>query len=523
MSAARARCRDGAFGSRVVVFVAAALGLGGLITSTTPMAAVVVAERASATTSSGAGLVHAATDGERARTVRASDDGWRAGHGGVAGSAGRGNPPDPMARVEGPVEGGQRTGKPWNASRVDPSEFGYVEEEYLLSGVASNLGPDPVQFSPYTTRMLVLRPADMRGFNGTVVMEWTNVSGQVDASVLWALMHRYAAPNGYVFAAVAAQKAGVDGGPQAMKDWDPQRYDKLTHPGDVYSFDIFTQAAQALARPSGPLPFFARGAHVKAVVAGGVSQGCSRLIRYIDLVEPTTHVIDGFVPIGCRNALAHPDLVPVLWVNSEYESRGNVMPPDGDLLRVWEIAGASHFGWWGLNWSAGAAVRDEANVGGTTTVNPPWDPDLNGQYGERGSGPCPQNFFPDRYVHDSALHNLNEWVRTGTPPPTARRLDRDANNNLIQDEYGNVIGGLRLPVVDVPVASYRTDICPEGSVLMGMSIAFDPVTLQSLYGDGSYVPKMQAATDKAVAEGFMVPEDAADLVQRARASSIGVQ
>ncbi len=435
----------------------------------------------------------------------------------------------PMPLVEGPVQGGLRTGRPWFASVVDPSKLGYVEEEYFVSGTASDLGT-PALFAPYTTRILVQRPADMRRFNGTVVMDWTNVSGQLDAALIWGLMHRYGAANGYIFAAVAAQKAGVDGGQQAMTGWDPQRYGKLSHPGDTYSYDIFTQAGRALASgKSGPLPFFDHRRPVQAVLASGISQGCSRLIKYIDLVEPTTRVVDGILGIGCRTALAHKDRVPVLWVNSEYESQGHEMPPDGKLIRVWEMAGASHLGWWGTAWTGFAVGRDEANVGGTTTVNPTWDPDLIGQYGQRGGGPCPQNYFPDRYVHDSALAHLNAWVLKGTAPPTAPRIASDASGNLIRDEHGNVTGGLRLPVIDVPVAGYRTDLCGNttvnqtlGAYLFGMTVPFDPVTLQTLYGDGSYVPKMQAATDKAVAEGFLLPMDADELMQSARGSSIRV-
>jgi hypothetical protein len=252
-----------------------------------------------------------------------------------------------------------------------------------------------------------------------------------------------------------------------------------------------------------------------------VSQGCSRLVRYVDLVDPDTNVIDGILAARCRNVVGRRDAVPVLYLNSEFEAAAAVLPPDGGLVRVWEVAGASHLGWWGLSWAGLSVARDESSVGGTAFVTPPWDAELSGQYGERGGGPCPQNYFPEHYVYDSALASLDRWVRAGTPPPAAPRIDRDATNALVRDARGNVLGGPRLPVMDVPVASYRNDVCPEGSVLMGMTVAFDPVTLLSLYGDGSYLPKMQAASDAAVAAGYLVPEDAEDLMRRARASVVG--
>ena len=94
----------------------------------------------------------------------------------------------PVPSVSGPVTGG-RYGVP--ANPVPPAEldrYGYREEEYFLSGTArSYVAPGPLSgdgrwtvatgpTAPYVTRMVVRRPTDPARFNGTVVVEWLNVS-----------------------------------------------------------------------------------------------------------------------------------------------------------------------------------------------------------------------------------------------------------------------------------------------------------------------------------------------------------
>ena len=72
--------------------------------------------------------------------------------------------------------------------------MGYEQSEFFLTGFASAYSPTSpltadgkwsvTATSPeqYTTRVVVNRPVDDRKFNGSVVVEWLNVSGGVDAS-----------------------------------------------------------------------------------------------------------------------------------------------------------------------------------------------------------------------------------------------------------------------------------------------------------------------------------------------------
>ena len=80
-----------------------------------------------------------------------------------------------------PVTGGERGGLPANpAPREILEEYDYVEEEYFISGRATAYAPvgelgrdgnwevEPAGTAPFTTRILVRRPADPADANGVV-------------------------------------------------------------------------------------------------------------------------------------------------------------------------------------------------------------------------------------------------------------------------------------------------------------------------------------------------------------------
>ncbi len=135
--------------------------------------------------------------------------------------------------------------------------------------------------------------------------------------------------------------------------------------------------------------------------------------------------------------------------------------------------------------------------------------DISGNYGydvEPRQTACPVGggMFPKRCAVSAGLKRLDEWVRNGTPAPRVPRLEFGANGQVALDEFGNGQGGLRLPPVDVPVASYAAGACQ----LFGVTIPLPPTTLQELYPThADYVAKMSAAADKGVAAGILLRED----------------
>ena len=146
----------------------------------------------------------------------------------------------------------------------DVADLGYVAEEFFVSGTADayaavgELGPDGrwsaarSARADYTTRIVVLRPSDAAAFNGTLLVEWLNVSGGIDAPALWFMAHREMIREGYAYVAVSAQRVGVEGGASlgfdmSLKTQDPGRYSSLRHPREGFSYDIFSQVGR-LAR-----------------------------------------------------------------------------------------------------------------------------------------------------------------------------------------------------------------------------------------------------------------------------------
>ena len=87
-------------------------------------------------------------------------------------------------------------------SGFDLAPLGFATEEFFISGTASSYKlsglptPDgrwnamPARSAPYATRIVVVRPTDPRKFNGTVVVEWLNVSAGGDGAADWIAVHR---------------------------------------------------------------------------------------------------------------------------------------------------------------------------------------------------------------------------------------------------------------------------------------------------------------------------------------------
>src|SRR6476469_7280316 len=129
----------------------------------------------------------------------------------------------------------------------DLADLGYAASEFFISGTASSYaGEGAAGEAEYTTRIVALTPIDAAAFNGTVLVEWLNVSGGIDAPAVWFMAHREIARAGYAYVVVSAQRVGIEGGlslvgDASLKTLDPQRYSDLSHPGDAYAYDIFTQ------------------------------------------------------------------------------------------------------------------------------------------------------------------------------------------------------------------------------------------------------------------------------------------
>ena len=475
---------------------------------------------------------------------------------------GRTGPPTGDLRrptVEGPVTGGKGRAA-MGAGSFDLAAVGYVEEEFFLSGEAASytadgdLGPDgawsvsEAGTAPYTTRVVVRRPADAEAFDGTVWVEWLNVSGGLDASPDWTYTHVELVRSGAAWIGVSAQEVGIVGGGglagdssltdgMALKNADPERYGALSHPGDDHSYDIYSQAGTAAWFDADQV---LGGLEPQRVISIGESQSAFRLSTYVNAVAPVSDVYDGFL-IHSRGGSAAPlgpglqgpdparvrdDLeVPVLTFSSETDLAGSGLgyarsrQPDTERFRSWEVAGTAHADAYLLGIGDADDGSGEADAELFAAMqNPPTD-----LYGGLIDCETGVNTGPHTYVLRAAVAALENWVRTGEPPAPMPPLELDAQGELVRDEHGIAVGGIRTPQVDAPVA-VLTGGDQSGAgfcFLFGTTGPFAPEQLRSMYGDHTgFVDQWVDALGRAVATGAVLGEDAERLAEVASASVI---
>jgi hypothetical protein len=462
----------------------------------------------------------------------------------------------PTPTIEGPVTGG--LGAPFiGGSLIDLASVGYMAEEYFISGTATaytNVGPlgadglwtvTPGDTAAYKTRILVYRPVTKGKFNGTVIVEWNNVSGGLDAAPDWLAGHVELIRSGYAWVGVSAQIVGVEGGtpllpglPQLpLKTVDPVRYGSLVHPGDSFSYDIYSQAGQAIrsgsVRVLGDLK-------PKAVIAMGESQSAFRMVMYVDAVHPLARVYDGFLihsrgvggPFGAplsespQPAIPSPPIVkirtdvdvPVLTLQTETDvaffAYANARQDDTDRIRLWEVAGTSHADTYTLVTGMTDLGKDPSIADLVITTTP----------GGFFTCPVPVNSGPLHFVLNAAISALNRWVRRGTPPPIAPRLDVGPSLVIARDAHGNALGGIRTPQLDVPIAAYSGGGQSGGiaCLLFGSTVPFDAATLHALYPTHhAFVAAFLRATMAARHAGFLLRPDARLLRLWAVRSDVG--
>ena len=170
---------------------------------------------------------------------------------------------------------------------------GYIEQEFFIQGTANryttpSLATGSVIDSghPYLTRMIVRRPADPKRFNGTVLVEWLNVTNGFDADNLWFFDWEHILREGYAWVGVSAQNVGV----ARLVSWNPTRYAGFdvtqggTITGDALSYDIYSQAAQAIRNPIGVDPL--GGLKPRLIISTGESQSASFLVHLRQLDQP---------------------------------------------------------------------------------------------------------------------------------------------------------------------------------------------------------------------------------------------
>ena len=437
---------------------------------------------------------------------------------------------------------------------IDLAAAGYVEEEYIVNGLANvyDWAADGTLSviktdAPYATRILIRRPEDSGQFSGTVVVETLNNARDYDWAFIWALSAEYFMDRGDVFVGVTHNPSGI----RALKEFDPIRYGELYFanptpnetcgrfdaPSDSeegLKWDMISQVGGLLRSNTGPLAGFDVSRLYATTHTREIMTYANSVHKYTRLADGG-HVYDGFLMKSeyaevdrisrCsempgegdpRRIIRHAG-VPVIRVTAQgdvfntWSVRRDDNDEKGDYYRLWEVAGAPHMD--SIYYDHMPTLQDQMRAG---------------QQGFIANWPMAYACTPDielldfpvmRHAINAAFAALENWSRNGLAPPRAQRINVSNGGTTeaayINDEYGNVIGGMRNVYLDVPVATYFPH-SPGPAVCrnLGRKEAFSWQKLETLYGNSeNYANRVDQRLESLVADGWLTDEDSEQIKQ----------
>jgi hypothetical protein len=291
-----------------------------------------------------------------------------------------------------------------------------------------------------------------------------------------------------------------------MVDHNAARYQSLDIRNGQAN-DILAQVGALVKSEDGPIGDLG----VRKMVLGGTSMSAGTLINYL-AVHPRyrtpdmQHIYDGYFPTSNGSDIPRID-VPVIHMPTQLEVQSNVTRRDdgdepGNQYRLYEFAASGH-----------VDARDNVRL---------------------LPNPCahPLSTLPSQAFWSVSLHHLLRWVDAGIAPPRAPRiwLDRDVANDgsqMVLDEHGNPVGGIRSPYVDVPTAAYSAGntaadplpsavsdyVAANGAMgaqtmcrLSNYQYRFDEAELRALYDSSrAYRRAFEASLDALEAAGWSLP------------------
>jgi hypothetical protein len=426
---------------------------------------------------------------------------------------------------------------------VDLQRAGYLEEEYIVSGTANVYewaadGSVKVKTpnAPYTTRILIRRPAIATRFSGNVILEPLQNNRAWDWAFMWGTSYEYFIEHGDAWIGVTHSPDAI----AALKKFNSARYTSLSManptpsescgPANATSeneeglkFDIFTQVAAALKSANSPIAEF------RAQRVYGTSH-TGEIVTYAHAIQPIANVFDGFIFEAnagpgaisrCGSAPGPNDPrritrnvgVPVIRIVPEgdapaaYALRREDSDTSNDRFRWYEVAAAPRMD---IRYYQHMPVMEDQTKSGEEALPGNWP--FTYTCGAPVIGLLDLPIF--QVAMNAAFYNIDQWARNDTPPPRAERMTvKDPGTpqaTVVPDEYGNGIGGIRSPHVDVPVATYYTHAPGQGTCRnIGYKAAFDWSRLETLYGSSkNYAAKVNEKIDQLVKDKWLLPSDA---------------
>jgi Alpha/beta hydrolase domain len=396
----------------------------------------------------------------------------------------------------------------------------YTAVEYLLSGTANSYagpatGPASVvtRGHRYVTRVQARYPKQLARFSGRVVIEPFNTTYGVDRDALWIHVGAMLQAQGDAWIGISVRAWSA----AELQRRGPARYADIEISSNDLAWDML-RAIGTLVKQGGeqsPLQHLP----VRHVYLGGYSQSAVDTATFAATFGALTRtaddrpVYDGFLP-ACHAASLTPLAlgeglprfeygalppvgVPVIEIQPQSDVEGfsfeefvnpgsaSVRREDsdapGDRFRLYEIAGAPH---------AAKIVGCDGN----------------------GSS------FPMSAFVRAALRMLFQWSEQDITPPIAPRIALRIDDVVAEadvDRFGNAIGGVRSPFLDVPIACYEAHSTPGPlCMLAGRETPLPYEVLAGRYGDvQTYLAEFTISLDATIQAGYLLEDDRNEILQ----------
>jgi hypothetical protein len=122
-------------------------------------------------------------------------------------------------------------------------------------------------------------------------------------------------------------------------------------------------------------------------------------------------------------------------------------------------------------------------------------------------------------LYEAAYHHMQRWLTEGVPPPVQPRIEFAGEPpEIVRDEHGIAVGGIRLPQVEAPLAVNSAIPLSDDifAYLGGSSHPFPAEKVRALYGNReAFLANFAAAAERAVAAGVLLPRDLPGLLAEA--------
>lgn len=401
----------------------------------------------------------------------------------------------------------------------DLEKYGYVEEEYFLSGKANVYGftgqsrkAEDVTIVeeglPYTTRVLIRRPADEAPQTAWVSI--LNASQGYDVEDDWRRAWDYFISRRLAYVAVTAKSIQIS----ALQTFDPERYADLTWGGkprqldasedgwnpfvvledteEGLAWDVLAQVSawlHSVEAPITPENVFLIGQSQSAVYANtyltyfhnilrladgsntfdGYAPGVGSLyVKELnqrgsgipetlgespDVSAPGTEALPAFVPYLVEPAQLD---VPVISISSEADVSLFAAPPsdfrigDGTMRRHWHVKRSPHSD------ARSRVIPDNEQVLRAKRLARFLDEDFLAEL----------SALPLEPVVTGSMAAVEKWATQGVPAAASVWFDAESTEQWVTDESGLLSGGLELGLVANPIADFVPGV--SGNPVLGL-------------------------------------------------------